>query len=143
MAKGIPAEVLGYFGRIPLFAGLSKSALRSVVTAATEIDVTDGTVIVEEGKSDRFLYVLLSGSAAVIRGGRRRDTIGPGEFFGELAFLDGGPRSATVVASADSRLLILSPREMDALIHAEPALATRMLAGLAGHLRAAVDPPTG
>jgi CRP-like cAMP-binding protein len=143
MAKGIPAEVLGYFGRIPLFAGLSKSALRSIAGAATELDVGDGTVIVREGKSDRFLYVLLTGSAAVIRGGRRRDTIEAGEFFGELAFLDGGPRSATVVATADSRLLILSPREMDALIHGEPALAMRMLSALARHVRAAGASPTG
>jgi CRP/FNR family cyclic AMP-dependent transcriptional regulator len=143
MAKGIPAEVLGCFARIPLFQGLSKSALRSIVTAATELDVAEGAVIVQEGKSDRFLYVLLSGSADVIRGGRRRDTIGPGEFFGELAFLDGGPRSATVTATADSRLLILSPREMDALIHAEPALATKMLSALAGHLRAAGHSATG
>jgi CRP-like cAMP-binding protein len=142
MAKGVPAEVLGYFGRIPLFAGLSKSALRSIAGAATELDVGDGTVIVQEGKSDRFLYVLLTGSAAVIRGGRRRDTIEPGEFFGELACLDGGPRSATVVATADSRLLILSPREMDALIHGEPALAMRMLSALAGHVRAAGASPT-
>jgi CRP-like cAMP-binding protein len=143
MAKGIPAEVLGYFGRIPLFAGLSRSALRSIAGAATELDVGDGTVIVQEGKSDRFLYVLLSGSAAVIRRGRRRDTIEPGEFFGELAFLDGGPRSATVVATADSRLLILSPREMDVLIHGEPALAMRMLSALAAHVRAAGASPTG
>jgi CRP/FNR family transcriptional regulator, cyclic AMP receptor protein len=98
---------------------------------------------VQEGQSDRFLYVLLSGSAIVIRAGRRRDTIEPGEFFGELAFLDGGPRSATVTASADSRLLILSPREMSELIHAEPALALKMISTLAGHLRAVGASATG
>ena len=143
MAKAIPSEVLACFARIPLFEGLSKRALRTLVRAATELDVHDGTVIVTEGRSDRFLYVLLSGSAVVIRNGRKRDTIEPGEFFGELAFLDGGPRSATVMATADARLLILSPREMSQVIHDEPKLALEMLATLAGHLRAVSASSTG
>jgi CRP-like cAMP-binding protein len=137
MTRGVPAEVVESFGRIPLFSGLSRRALRSVASAATELEVRAGTVIVQEGKSDRFLYVLVEGSAEVTKGGRRRDRIEPGEFFGELAFLDAGPRSATVTATSDCRLLILSPREMDALIHAEPSLALGMIEVLARHLRAA------
>jgi CRP-like cAMP-binding protein len=142
MGKRIPAEVVEHFARIPLFGGLSKKSLREIVSSATEIDVRSGTVIVQEGKSDRYLYVLVSGNAEVSRGGRRRDTIGPGEFFGELAFLDGGPRSATVTTTTDSRLMILSPAEMDAVIHAEPGLALRLISVLAAHLRAATRPPT-
>ena len=142
MAKGIPQEVVAHFGRVPLFAGLSNRGLRAIVSAATELDVRAGTVIVQEGKSDRFLYVLVRGSATVSKGGRTRDTIGPGECFGELAFLDGGPRSATVTASSDSRLLILSPTEMQSVIAAEPALALKMLAVLAQHMRASSRSPT-
>jgi CRP/FNR family transcriptional regulator, cyclic AMP receptor protein len=137
MTRGIPAAVIESFGRIPLFSGLSRRALRSVASAATELEVRAGTVIVTEGRSDRFLYVLVAGSADVTKGGRKRDTIEPGEFFGELAFLDAGPRSATVTATSDCKLLILSPREMNALIHVEPSLALGMIEVLARHLRAA------
>jgi len=142
MAKRIPNEVVEHFARIPLFRDVSKQSLRKIVSAATEIDIRSGTVIVREGLSDRYLYVLVDGSAAVSRGDRKRDTIGPGEFFGELAFLDGGPRSATVTATADSRLLILSPSEMDGVLRQEPGLAFRMICVLAGHLRAATRPAT-
>ena len=142
MAKRIPNEVVEHFARIPLFRDVSKRSLRRIVSAATEIDIRSGTVIVEEGRSDRYLYVLLDGTAVVTREGRRRDTIGPGEFFGELAFLDGGPRSATVTATSDSRLVILSPTEMDAVIREEPGLALRLIAVLAEHLRDATRPAT-
>lgn len=142
MAKRIPNEVVECFARIPLFRDVSKRSLRSIVSAATEIDIRSGTVIVREGHSDRYLYVLLEGSAEVTRGGRKRDSIGAGEFFGELAFLDGGPRTATVTATSDSRLMILSPTEMDGVIRDEPGLALRLIAVLAEHLRDATKPPT-
>ena len=69
MARGIPAEVLEHFRGVPLFAGLSKAGLRAVVQAATEVDVAAGTTIVREGQTDRFLYVIVSGSAAVTQKG--------------------------------------------------------------------------
>jgi CRP/FNR family cyclic AMP-dependent transcriptional regulator len=143
MARGIPQEVLEHFRGIPLFGGLSKGGLRTVVKAATEVQVPAGKAIVQEGETDRFLYVLVSGSAAVTRKGRRIRVLGPGDFFGDLAFLDGGPRSATVSAVTEATLMILSPREMDALIHAEPGIALGMLRALATRLRTAARSATG
>jgi CRP/FNR family transcriptional regulator, cyclic AMP receptor protein len=142
MANRIPNDVVECFAKIPLFRDVPKRSLRKIVSAATEIDIKSGTVIVREGHNDRYLYVLLEGDAEVTRGGKKRDTIGAGEFFGELAFLDGGPRSATVSATSDSRLMILSPTEMDAVIREEPGLALRLIAVLAEHLRDATNPPT-
>ena|SRR5947207_15477887 len=143
MARGIPAEVLEHFRGVPLFAGLSKAGLRAVVQAATEVDVAAGTTIVREGQTDRFLYVIVSGSAAVTQKGRRIRALGPGDFFGDLAFLDGGPRSATVSAVSPMTVMALSPREMDLVVRAEPGIALAILKTMAGRLRTASSSPTG
>jgi CRP-like cAMP-binding protein len=142
VARAVPTEVVAAFARIPLFEGLSKRSLRNVVAAATEIDHSAGKVIVREGAHDRFMYVIVDGTARVDQGGRRLRTMGPGDFFGEFAFLTGGPRTATVTAETHVRLLILSPREMDALIHGEPTIAITMLTTLARRLRATDPSPT-
>ncbi len=76
MAHGVPSEIVESFGRIPLFEGLSKRALRGVVTAATEVDVAAGKVIVREGALDRFMYVLVDGTASVTQGSRRLPSMG-------------------------------------------------------------------
>ena len=135
MARGVPSEVLDHFRSIPMFSSLSKGALRAVVRAADELDVRAGTTLVREGESDRALYVLVDGAASVSRRGRTVGGLEPGDFFGELSFLDRGPRSATVTASSGCRLLALDARRMDELVHEEPKIAHAMLAALAAHLR--------
>src|SRR5204863_68808 len=72
MARGIPAKVLQYFRRVPLFSDLSKRGLRRVVQAASEIDEPAGTILVREGDTGRELYVLTEGSARVSRWRRLR-----------------------------------------------------------------------
>jgi CRP/FNR family transcriptional regulator, cyclic AMP receptor protein len=143
MARGIPAAVLDHFRGVPLFGALSKAGLRSVARAATEVDVPTGRTIVREGETDRFLYVIVSGSAAVTRKGRRIRGLHVGDFFGDLALLDGGPRSATVTAVTDMTLMVLSPREMEPVIRAEPGVALAMLKAMAGRLRTASSSPIG
>jgi CRP/FNR family transcriptional regulator, cyclic AMP receptor protein len=142
MARGIPAAVLDHFRGVPLFGSLSKAGLRSVAQAATEIEVAAGKTIVAEGHTDRFLYVIIAGSAVVSRGGRRIRTLEAGDFFGDLALLDGGPRTATVTAVTEMTLMVLSPREMDPVINAEPGIAMAMLKALAERLRSTMSWPT-
>jgi CRP-like cAMP-binding protein len=134
MPRGIPSNVLRYFQRVPLFGGLSKRGLRRVVQAASEIDEPAGTVLVREGDLGRELYVLVAGSARVTRKGRRIAEMGPGDFFGELAFLSHAERTATVTATSDSRLLILGPRELEVLIGSEPRIGVKMLGVVAKRL---------
>ncbi len=143
MARGIPESVLEHFRGVPLFSTLSKAGLRSVARAATEIEVSSGKTIVSEGHTDRFLYVIVAGTAAVTRHGRRIRKLDSGDFFGDLALLDGGPRTATVTAVTDMTLMVLSPREMDPVIQAEPGIALAMLKALALRLRETMAPPTG
>ncbi|MFN2590755.1 MAG: cyclic nucleotide-binding domain-containing protein [Actinomycetota bacterium] len=135
MPRGIPSSVVRYFQRVPLFSDLSKRGVRRVVQAATEIDEPEGTVLVREGDLGRELYVLVSGSARVSRKGRRIAEMGPGDFFGELAFLSHAPRTATVTATSDSRLMILGPRELEVLLRAEPRIGIKMLDVVARRLR--------
>jgi CRP-like cAMP-binding protein len=135
MPRGIPSNVLRYFKRVPLFGDLSRQGLRRVVQAASEIDEPAGTVLVREGDLGRELFVLVSGSARVSRKGRRLAEMGPGDFFGELAFLSHAERTATVTATSDSRLLILGPRELEVLISREPRIGIKMLSVVAKRLR--------
>ena len=136
MARGIPSEVIRHFERIPLFQSLSKKALRSLVQAATETEIRSGKTLVREGEFSRHLYVILRGTAEVTRKGRKLRELVPGDFFGEMAFLSGAPRSATVTARTDLLVMVLGPRELDVIIDKEPALARRMLAAMAHRVRA-------
>jgi len=135
MARGIPSEVIRHFRAVPLFRDVSKKGLRSIVSAATEVDVGAGKELVREGEFGRHLYVITGGEALVTRGGRRLGRLGPGDFFGELAFLDGAPRSATVTARTDMQVMVLGPREFDVVVEREPAVAKRLLATMAKRVR--------
>jgi CRP/FNR family transcriptional regulator, cyclic AMP receptor protein len=135
MPRGIPSSVMHYFSRVPLFSGLSKRGLRRVVRAASEIDEPEGTVLVREGDLGRELYVLVDGYARVTRKNRKITEMGPGDFFGELAFLSHAPRTATVTATSAVRLMILGARELEALLRAEPQIGSKMLGTVATRLR--------
>lgn len=135
MARGIPSKVLAYFKRIPLFSNVSKRGLRRAVQSATEIDEPAGTVLVREGDTGRELYVIVGGRAAVTRKGRKLTELGPGDFFGELAFLSHAQRTATVTATTEVRLMIMGPRELEILLESEPPIGLRMLEVVAQRLR--------
>jgi CRP-like cAMP-binding protein len=136
MARGIPSEVIRHFRVIPLFGSVSKKGLRSIIQASTEIDIREGKVLVREGQSDRDLYVILRGTASVTRDGKRLRELVPGDFFGEMALLHGAPRTATVTARTDMRVVVLGWREMSVILEREPAIARRLLEAMAGRVRA-------
>jgi CRP-like cAMP-binding protein len=135
MSRGVPTEVVHHFQSIPLFSSVSKKGIREIVAAGTEIDVPPGKELVREGEMGRHLYVIVWGTATVWKGGRRMNELGPGDWFGELAFLDGAPRTATVIARSDMRVVVLGPREMDVIIEREPIIAKRLLEVMARRVR--------
>jgi len=136
VARGIPSEVIKHFHLVPLFRSVSKKGIRSIVQAATEVDVREETVLVREGQSDRDLFVILRGTASVIKDGKWVRELVPGDFFGELALLHGAPRSATVTARSDMRLMVLGWREMSIVLEHEPTIAKQLLAAMAERVRA-------
>ena len=135
MARGIPAEVIRHFETIPLFSRMSRKGLRAIVSAAAEIDVTAGRDLVREGEHGRELYVVIRGTATVTRGGRRLRELVPGDFFGEMAFLHPAPRTATVTARSDMRLMVLDSRAMDVIVEKEPVVSRRLLEAMAERVR--------
>jgi len=98
-----------------------------------------GTLLVEEGEEGDALFVILDGTASVRKGDRAVADVGPGAAFGELALLDGEPRSASVIATADVSVAVLGVRMFRTLLREFPEMAIELMAGLAGDLRRARD----
>ncbi len=124
---------------VPLFSAFSRRELGKVAKAADEVQVPAGRSIVEEGKVGHECFVILSGQATVTRDGTTIAEFGPGDHFGELALLDGGPRTATVTAGTDLDLLVLGQREFLSLLEEVPALSRKVLTTLAGQVRVLDD----
>ena len=118
-----------------LFSTATPRELRLVAKALDEVAAPAGTVLTEEGTMGREFFFVVDGRAFVRRNGRKVALLGPGDYFGELALLDGGPRSATVVADTDMVLLNMSRREFYGLLEDVPPLARKLLSAMAVRLR--------
>ncbi|MGH2642299.1 MAG: cyclic nucleotide-binding domain-containing protein [Actinomycetota bacterium] len=120
---------------VPLFDGFSKRHLHRLVTEAEVVTFEPGRTIVEEGGAGEAMFVVLSGGARVTRGGRKVASMVPGDFFGELSALDGGPRTASIVSETPMELLRVFRHTLHRMIEEEPSLAMGLLEGLARRLR--------
>ncbi len=120
-----------------LFSGLPKRHLRSIAKVTSISNHRSGTPIVEAGASGSTFYALVDGGAKVVRGGRTLRRLGPGDFFGEIALLDPGPRTASVIADTDTRCLSLSSKDFLDVVTGEPVLAAKVLRVLARRIREA------
>jgi CRP/FNR family transcriptional regulator, cyclic AMP receptor protein len=127
------------FGNVPLFAGVPAKDLAKLVMLCDEVVVPSGKTIVEQGSIGYECYVILSGFANVVIDGRVAATLTTGEYFGELAPLDKHPRSATVVATSDLKVLVFGPRQFTSALQTVPGLSLKMLASMASRLRTAND----
>ena len=127
------AEVLA---KVPLFAGVPARRVRKIAALGSAASFNAKTRIVSAGDPGDAFYVLLLGRAEVQRGrGRPKIEIGPGAYFGEMALLDGAPRSATVVAKTETICLMLARKRFESVLKDEPAVAYALLRTLAGRLR--------
>jgi len=109
-------EKLRLLKTVPLFASLNNRAINVVGRLTEDVDVKPGHVLMRQGdKADAF-YILVDGSARIERDGKLLKTVGPGAYFGEIALLDHGVRTATITADAPSRLIVLGHREFEALL---------------------------
>ena len=122
---------------VSLFSSCTHSELRELAGITTEIEAPGGTVFCREGATGNDCFVVINGEAAVTISGEHVCVIGPGGFFGEMALLDGGPRVATVTASSDMRLLVMSRQEFASLLTRVPSVSRRMLAAIGARLRLA------
>ena len=131
---------LDRLGKVQLFSACTKADLERISALTTEIDVSAGTVLIRAGEPGRECFVIEKGTARAELPDGAAKAMGPGEVFGELALLDQAPRSATVTAESDMRLLVLSSREFSTLIDDHPSVLRNVLAAVANRIREAETP---
>ena len=135
-------EVIAQLAKVPLLAECSRRDLQSIARAVKDINHRAGTVIAREGDPGIGLFIIVDGTCDVSIGGRRKAKLGPGDFFGEIALLDGGPRTATVTAMTDVELLGLTEWVFRGLMIEQPSVAVKTLQAMAGRLRNATKTAT-
>ncbi len=130
----VPAEELR---KVWLFADLSDAELERLGDRFAERTFKAGDTVVEEGSTGTSFFVIESGTATVSVGGEEKATLGPSDYFGEMAIMDDGKRSASIVAAEDMKVAFLTPWEFRPFVEEHPELAWKLLCSLARRLRAA------
>ena len=115
----------------PLFAHCSKRELAAISSIADEIDLKDGHELTREGAVGREFFVLIDGTADVLRNGRKVNTLKSGDFFGEIALVHRTPRTATVKATSPVRALVITERNFRTLLERSPEIQRKVLQALA------------
>jgi CRP/FNR family cyclic AMP-dependent transcriptional regulator len=123
--------------QVPLFEGLSRRHLKQIAERADEISFREKETIVEAGQPGGTFFIIVEGEVRVVRGDRTIARAGPGEFFGEISLLDGGPRTASVIADTPVVAIRLFKASFDKLVREEPRVAGKILAVVARRLREA------
>jgi len=117
--------------KIPLFSKLSKKSLEDVAHIADELDLPAGKVMAKQGDRGREFFVLLEGEADVTKGSESINTMHGGDFFGEIALVTQMPRTATVTATTDVRVLVITERDFAALLKRSPEVGRGVAEALA------------
>ena len=129
-------EKLELLQRVPLFASLDDEGLEQIGRIAEEMEARPGTELTHEGRHEGYFFVIVSGSVRIDRGGRAVNTMGPGDFLGEIALLDGGPRTATATIEEPTRLLKIMHKDFHQLLDASAVVRTAILEAAGARLRA-------
>jgi CRP-like cAMP-binding protein len=128
-------EKLDLLRSVPLFAGLRDKELQRLGMLADEAELPAGRVLMRQGEYGNELLVLIDGTVRVERDGDVIAERGAGTVLGEMALLDGGPRTATCTLTTPSRMLVIGRREFNTLMDEFPEVRMRILETLASRLR--------
>lgn len=120
---------------VPLFARCTKREVSALAAEADELDVPAGSVLTKEGDYGREFVVIVEGAAKVTRNGRTVNTLGSGDFLGEIALLSGGTRTATVTTTKPTTILVLTDRAFKRVANQIPAVNARLLEALGERLQ--------
>ncbi len=134
--KSATERVIDLLRTVPLFSACSKKEFSLMAQIAEEHEFGTGDVICREGDTGLGLYVIMEGETEIQVGGKTQRQLGPGAFFGEIALLDGGPRTATVIALTGVRLLTIPAWSFNAVLKSQPTLAIKMLQEVCRRMRA-------
>lgn len=128
-------ERLALLTRVPLFAGIPQGTLRAIAALAREVPHAAGHAIVNEGSVAHALHVVVSGTVTISVKGRRVGRLGPGDFFGEMAVIDRGVRSATVTTDEPVVTMAVEGSSFRRLVESDGRLALRLLVALTARIR--------
>ena len=113
--------------KVPLFSGLRPTDLDELAMNCEEIDVSAGRELAREGEPGQEFFAIVSGQVAIDRGGQHVRDLGPGDYFGELALLTKGPRTASATALTDCRLFVLTRAQFLSVLAIQPAIQEAVL----------------
>jgi CRP/FNR family transcriptional regulator, cyclic AMP receptor protein len=122
---------------VPLFVELDERELEQLARQMHERRFPEGADVTSEGAGGAGFFVIAEGNADVAVGGEHRASIGPGDFFGEIALIDTGVRSASITATTELLCYGLTPWEFRPFVEESPKVAWALLQTLAGRLREA------
>ena len=133
--KQTDAQVIELIKAVPIFSACTQKELRGIATSGKEVEFEAGRTICEEGQTGVGMHVIIAGEVKVMVGDRTRRRLGPGAFFGEIALLDGGPRTASVVAETPVHTFAITSWNFRAVLKSHPSLPLKMLEEVASRLR--------
>ena len=121
---------------VPLFSSCSKKELAAIASQADELTLPEGKTLTKQGDRGREFMVIVDGAADVRKKGRKINTLGSGDFLGEIALISGGPRTATVTTTSESDLLVLTDRAFRQLTRQMPSIHASVVKALSERLQA-------
>ena len=133
-------EKMRHLEDVPLLADCTQKQLRAISDISRVVEVPAGTSLTRAGQPGDEFFVIIDGSAAVEKPGKKRVFLRPGDFFGEMSLLDGGPRSVTVRAATSLRVLVIDRKNFQGVLREVPDLTQKLLVTLSRRVRALETP---
>jgi CRP-like cAMP-binding protein len=133
-------EKIRHLEDVPLLADCSQRQLRALSDISRVVEVPAGTSLTRAGQPGDEFFVIIDGTAAVEKPGKKRAFMRPGDFFGEMSLLDGGPRSVTVRAATPLRVMVIDRKNFQEVLREVPELTHRLLVTLSRRIRALESP---
>jgi len=121
--------------RVPLFSQCRGEPLDLILRLADEVDVPDGYTLMRQGNIAQEFFLIVEGRVRIERDGRTINTLGPGDYLGEIALLSEGRRTATAIAEGPTKLLVITHRGFNSLIDGSPSIRLAILQSVAERLR--------
>ena len=132
---GVARATVDMLKRVPLFAGLEKRELEQIAGSMRERRVAAGGMVVEQGAGGAGFFIIDEGEADVFVDGEHRTTIGPGDYFGEIALLTGSDRTATITAKTDMLCYGMTAWDFKPLVEDNATIAWKLLTAMAQKLQ--------
>jgi CRP/FNR family transcriptional regulator len=121
--------------KVPLFSGLDDKELSAIASSMRERKFRAGDTVTQEGAGGVGFFVVESGQADVNVGGETKGSVGPGDYFGEIALINESPRTATLTARTDMICYGMTPWDFRPLVESNSSIAWKLLTAMAEKMR--------